>query len=172
MIELLEPTVPTALAVADYWRSVDPEDTDRHTSWEQFPADTSHSTWWCYWGPGGLRIRFGPRVAVIFASGRWRGFLSIEPLRRVHLTAFREIARVLGARRMAFFSSEGIADDLVPAIVDNGISQDECIGVLQRYYGPPQPSVEQIAPEIVAETEHCAPSVWYLEELYAAVTGN
>lgn len=169
-MQVLAPTIPAALAVADYWRSVDPGDTESRRTWEPFPANPAHGLLH-YQGPGSLYIEFGARVAVISTGGRWRGFLSIEPLRRVHLSAFREIARILGARRMAFFPSEGIADDLRPAVIDDGISQDDCLAMLRRCYGPAQPSVEDIAPDIIAETEHCAPSVWYLEELETKENG-
>lgn len=163
--QLLAASIPAALAVADYWRSVDPDFTDEVLSeWVPFPTNESFGLLY-YRGPGGLHIQFGPRVALIMASGRWRGFLTIEPLRRVHLTAFREIARVFGARRMALFPSEGVADDLDPALTEEGITFDDGIAILERYYGPAQPSVHVIASQIVADAEHCAPDVWFLAML-------
>lgn len=162
MVELLAPTVPAAMAVADYWRTVDPNDADAHPdAWTPFLVPQYP----IYRGPGSLFLRFGPKLAVVFTGGRWRGFLSIEPLRRVHLAAFHSIARVLGANRLVYFPSEGVADDITLGDLDEGISQEECMAKLRRFYGPPQPSVEKIASEIVAETEHCVPSVWYVETL-------
>ena len=167
--KMLAPTIPAAMAVAKYWRTVDPDSADGiQDSWTASPPDPLHG-FLQYRGPGSLFIRFGPRLAVISTGGRWRGFLSIEPLRRVHLAAFRSIASVLGARRLVFFHDGGIADDLVPAIIEDGITYDECIAMLQRAYGAPQPSVEEIAPEIIAETEHHVPLVWYVETLQNAV---
>jgi hypothetical protein len=42
-------------------------------------------------------------------------------------------------------------------------SQDDCIAAMRSAMGPPQPSAESIASEIVAETEHGVPSVWFME---------
>ena len=167
-INLLAPTIPAAMAVAEYWRSVDPD--DRNTVEDTWTASRPdfHYDFLQYCAPGSLYIRFGPKLAVISTGGRWRGFLSIEPLRRVHLAAFRSIARVLGAKSLVFFADNGIADDLVPAVIDDGITQQECMAILQRTYGPPQSSVENIAPEIVAQTERGVPSVWYVETLQDA----
>jgi hypothetical protein len=165
---MLAPTIPAAMAVQKYWQAVDPDPADRlQDAWTASPPDLFHG-FLQYRGPGSLYIRFEPRLAVISTGGRWSGFLSIEPLRRVHLAAFRSIARVLGARRLVFFSDGGIADYLELAVIDDGITQEECIATLQRAYGPPQPSVEEIAPEIVAETDHRVPSVWYVETIQNA----
>jgi hypothetical protein len=43
------------------------------------------------------------------ASLRWRGFLSIEPLRRIHLFALRKIAALRGASRIVYMPD----DDLI-----------------------------------------------------------
>jgi hypothetical protein len=116
-----------------------------------------------YYGPGDLFLRFGPKLARIWTGARWRAFLSIEPLRRVHLQAFRNIAQHLGSERLVFFPDGGIADDLVPAAIHDGITQEECIATLHKAYGAPQPSINDVAPEIVAETKHTVPYVWYIE---------
>jgi hypothetical protein len=164
-IGMLAPTIPAAMAVAEYWRSVDPDSRNtEENSWTASPPDPFHD-FLQYCAPGSLYIRFGPKLAVISTGGRWRGFLSIEPLRRVHLAAFRSIARVLGAKRLLFFADGTIAADLVPAVIDEGITQDECMARLHKAYGPPQPSVENIAPEIIAETERGVPLVWYVDVL-------
>lgn len=161
-IEMLAPTIPAALAVANYWRTVNSEGAeDGERSWTAKPE--SQEGYLCYHGPGSLFLRFGPKLARIWTGARWRGFLSIEPLRRVHLEAFRNIAHHLGAKRLVFFPDGGIADDLVPAVIYDGITQEECIATLQQAYGNPQPSIDDIAPEIAAEAEHRIPSVWYME---------
>ena len=45
----------------------------------------------------------------------------------------------------------------------DGASLDDCIAEMGRKWGPPQASVESIAPEIAEATEHGVPSVWFLE---------
>jgi len=47
-------------------------------------------------------------------------------------------------------------------VIHDGISLEECIATLQRAYGVPQPSIDNVAPEVAAETEHHVPLVWYL----------
>ena len=42
----------------------------------------------------------------IRASLRWRGFFSIEPLRRVHLPAFRKVAALLGATQIVYMPDD------------------------------------------------------------------
>jgi hypothetical protein len=162
-IKMLMPTVSAATEVANYWRTVDPEYKELHpNSWTASPRDPL-GRFLMYYGPGILFLKFGSKLARIWTGARWRGFLSIEPLRRVHLQAFRNIAQHLGSERMVFFPDGGIADDLVPAAIHEGITQEECIARLQRAYGAPQPSIDNVAPEIVAETKRTVPSVWYIE---------
>src|SRR5215469_13558966 len=113
-IKLLASTIPATLAVANYWRTLadDPKSKDNcQDSWTVFSPNSSEG-YLRYDGPGALYLRFGPKVAEIFTGARWRSFLSIEPLRQVHLTAFRNIARHLGGSRLIFFPTSGIADDL------------------------------------------------------------
>ena len=53
-------------------------------------------------------------------------------------------------------------DDVTDVFLADG-SQDKCIVVLRSEMGPPQPSVETIAPSIVAQAEHNVPSIWFLD---------
>ena len=94
VISRLAPTLTATIAVRDYWISIDPDDPgDPSDCWTASPqAPPPHEKFVLYSGPGGFSITFGPKVAKVRASARWRGFLSIEPIRRVHLAAFRSIA--------------------------------------------------------------------------------
>jgi hypothetical protein len=162
-IKMLTPTISAATEVANYWRTVDPEYKDLHpNSWTASPPDPL-DRYLMYCGPGNLFLRFGLKLARIWTGARWRGFLSIEPLRRAHLQAFRSIARHFGSERMVFFPDGGIADDLVPAAIHDGITQEDCIATLQRAYGAPQPSINNVDPEVVTQTRHTVPLVWYIE---------
>ncbi len=104
-------------------------------------------------------------AANIHTTGRWRGFLSIDPLRQVHLQAFRSIARALGATSLAYFADNDHVDDLFW----DGKPQEECIALLERMLGPPQPSLESIDPAVVKATARGVPSVWFLEKLQKGV---
>jgi hypothetical protein len=165
VLDRLAPALPEAMAVRDLWNTYDPEwakgEGDR---WEASPpSPPPHDRYVCYDAPGGLFVYFGSRVLNVRASLRWRGFLSIEPLRRVHLPAFRKIAGLLGASRIVYLHD----DDLI--ILDaarlEGAPVEYCISELGRRWGPPQASVEDIEPEVVRATERGVPTVWYLEML-------
>ena len=160
----LAPTLAAAIAVRDYWVSTDPENPgDLSDGWTGSPqAPPPHEKFVLYSGPGGFSITFGPLIANVRASARWRGCLSIEPARRVHVPAFRSIAFALGASRIAYLHDH---DPLTLDALYDGASLDDCVAEMGRRWGPPQASVESIAPEIAEATEHGVPSVWFLEEV-------
>src|SRR5687767_111810 len=99
-IARLNSALPTAFAVRHYWRSVEPSgyEPDR---WEAEPVSPRMPNVRRYSGPGALDLTVTPAAARISTGGRWRGFLSIEPLRRVHLPAFRAIAQAMGSAKSA-----------------------------------------------------------------------
>jgi hypothetical protein len=109
-----------------------------------------------------MRIRFGPRVAEIFAGARWRGLLTIPALRQVHRAAFTAIARAVGATGILFVPC--YAEELVAA-VDNGRSFDECLCLMEETWGPVQGDLDEISQRVLADCERCPPRVWYLEPL-------
>ncbi len=160
----LAPTLTATIAVRDYWNSTHPEDpgdlSDRWTASPQAPPPREKFV--LYRGPGGFSITFGPKVANVRASARWRGFLSLEPVRRAHLLAFRRIAEALGASRLAYLPDD---DPLTLDALTDGASLDDCIAEMRRRWGPPQASVESIDREVIEATEHGVPRVWFLEDV-------
>jgi hypothetical protein len=164
-IARLNSALPAAFAVREYWRSVDPETHQTDESWEAEPITPRTPNLRRYSGPGSLYLTVTPAAALISTGGRWRGFLSIEPLRRVHLAAFRAIARALGSTKLALCADS--CEDVTDAFLDDG-SQEDCIAAMRSAMGPPQRSVGSIAPDIVAHTKHGVPSVWFLESEPAA----
>jgi hypothetical protein len=164
VISRLAPTLTATIAVRDYWISTHREDPgDLSDFWTASPqVPPPHEKFVLYGGPGGFSVTFGPKVANVRASARWRGFLSIEPARRVHVPAFRSIAVALGASRIAYLRDD---DPLTLDALTDGASLDDCIAEMGRRWGPPQASVECIAQEIVEATEHGVPTVWFLEEV-------
>src|SRR5688572_6900885 len=99
-ISRLNSILPAAFAVRDYWRSVDPRAYELER-WEAEPLGPRLPDIRRYSGPGALYFAVTPAAARISTGGRWRGFLSIDPLRTVHLGAFRSIAQVMGSTTMA-----------------------------------------------------------------------
>jgi hypothetical protein len=154
----LRPTEAPCREVSAYWGTVQPYDRNamRWTA-EEVLEDCVH-----YAGPGSLWLDVTPRAARIHTGGRWRGFLSILPLRRVHLAAFRAIAAALGSETMAI-SHDSI--EKVHEIFWAGATQSACVAALQAALGLPQASIEAIEARIVALTEHTVPDVWYLERV-------
>ncbi len=159
-IARLNRTLPEAFAVRDYWRRVDPDSPETDDRWEAEPVVPRLPHMRRYNGPGSLYLTVTPAAAKITTGGRWRGFLSIQPLREVHLAAFRAIASALHSSELALCA--GSRDDVFDLFLANA-TQDACIAQLRSAMGDPQPSVESIAPEIVAQTEHGVPSVWFLD---------
>jgi hypothetical protein len=162
IVSLLGPALPAALAVCEYWRQSgsDPSEKDNRewTALEDFHLSQG-SVLPRYKGPGSLFISFNRYVVHLRTGGRWRGFLSNEALRRVHMAAFRAIATSFGATDMALYRD----DDLVGDAFFDSKPKSECIELMTQMWGPPQPSIESVDPKVVAETEHCPPAVWYLE---------
>jgi hypothetical protein len=151
--------LPAALAVRDYWQSTgsggcEPE------RWEAEPVTLRLPDLRRYRGPGDLYVTVTRAAARIHTGGRWRGFLDIEPLRGVHLAAFRAIARALGSATMAICADS--RDDVYDEFAANG-SPQQCVARMRSAMGPPQPSVDAIAPDVVARAEHGVPDVWFLD---------
>jgi hypothetical protein len=164
VLERLEATLPAARAVGEYWRSANfgGSDNDR---WELEAWGGSFPDMREFCGPGVLWLSVTRTAARVHTGARWRGFLSIEPLRRAHLAALRAIAHALGSAEMVICSDA--REDVAEVFLDGG-TQAECAAMLRATLGPPQPSIEMVTPEIVAETERGVPQVWYVDRVPAA----
>lgn len=164
ILALLQRTLPAACAVQDYWRKVGddaPEET--LNNWQLQPSNPQfEANQRLYFGPGYLALRFTPAAALISVGARWRGFLSIPPLRKVYLTVFREIAQALRSHEIAICADN--QDEVYDLFRAMG-TQADCISSLKSSLGPPQPSVDEIAPGIVARAESAVPSVWYVDKI-------
>ena len=158
----LTSALPSALIVRDYWNINDPfPKRGLQEEWLADPVMPHETHWRSYTAPGSLFLKVGPHAAKIRSGGRWRGFLSIPPLYQVHLQAFRAIAQALGAAQAVYFAD---CDDVYDAFYEKG-DVEAGIGILKRYLGLPQPSIDEISPEIAAEADHTVPGVWYYERL-------
>lgn len=156
----LATVLPAALAVRDYWQSADPNSPRGDPMvWRADPVSPREPCLHRYAGPGSLFLTVTAQAASLRTGGRWRGFLSVQPLRRVHLMAFRQIADSLGARSLALHADSCDVDDLFWG----GRSAGECIELMERMWGPPLRSVEDIERRVAAAAEHSVPTVWFLE---------
>jgi hypothetical protein len=156
----LVPTTSAALAVRNYWITADPHfPPDATSEWKVSAVGRMDKDQRRYTGPGSLFLTIAPRTVRLHTGGRWRGFLTIESLRRVHLAAFRCIAGAFGAVEMLLFPDAGEVDDLFHA----GRTMWDCAEFLERTWGPPQRGVEKIDPRVMETAERTVPTIWYLE---------
>jgi hypothetical protein len=156
----LASAIPAALAVRDYWQSADPHyQRDDLMAWQADPVSPRQPFLHHYTGPGSLFLTVTAQAAHIRTGGRWRGFLCIEPLRHVHLAAFRQVAGSLGSGCLAFYADSCKVDDLFW----DGRDQRACLELMERMWGPPQRSVEEIDTRIATAAEDTVPMVWFLE---------
>jgi hypothetical protein len=163
ILRVLEKTTLACRAVEEYWRENDPHyEPDRFLDWAIFDkgeSDQLKDHWW-FAGPGHLSIRFCPKVAEIFAGARWRGFLTISPLRGVHRAALLAIARAVGATGIILVPD--YADELVDA-AEEGQGFVECLKLIEEKWGPMQGDLDEIRPAVVADCATCPPKVWFLQ---------
>jgi hypothetical protein len=163
MLRILETTTPACQAVEEYWRDNDtyyePGRFLAWAVWEKGESDELKDHWW-FAGPGHMSIRFCPNVAEIFAGARWRGFLTIPPLREVHRAAFLSIARAVGASGIIFVPD--YADELIDA-AEEGKGFEECLKLIELKWGPMQGDLDEIRPAVVTDCASCPPKVWFLQ---------
>ncbi len=162
VLDLLGASIPACLAVERYWQANDPDsEADPTGSWGVYDRDGEELTHWWIGGPGGMVIRFGPRVARVRASARWRGFLTIPALRQVHRAAFAAIGRAVGATRILLVPD--YAEELIEA-AEGGKSFDECVRLMQTSWGPAQGGLDQIGepsrPSVIIALRGCG--IWSL----------
>jgi hypothetical protein len=104
-----------------------------------------------------MSIRFCPNVAEIVAGARWRGFLTIPPLRDVHRAAFLAIARAVGATAIIFIPD--YADELIDA-AEEGKGFEECLKLIEEKWGPMEGDLDEIRPAVIANCATCPAKVW------------
>lgn len=143
----------SAKKVGDYWRAQgDHEGLDRWVAEPIIPRLPHQRD---YSGPGSLYVAITPRCMRISTGGRWRGLLSIEPLRRVYVAAFRSIADGFGSEWMALC---GNVDEVWDVFLEGG-SQPDCIAELRKTLGPPRRLLELEN----AEFDPLVGRVWFLD---------
>lgn len=122
----LAPCLPSSLIVSDFWkaRGEGLHDVDR---WAVNPEGARIPHLRRYDGPGSLFLKVTPNAAELYTGARWRGFLTIEPLRLIHLAAFRAVARALGSNELVICADSN--DSAAERFLENG-TQADCTACL------------------------------------------
>ena len=159
-LKILSEALPALNVVEDYWNR---QDGDRRQATQNdwipkppFPPPETRD-YLRYSGPGSFFASINPSAVWIRTGGRWRGFLSIPELRKVHIAASRAIAKAFAAEVFYCFADTDFAD----GEFWGGGAVSECIAVLQKQFGDPIPLDESVDPKIAQATEHGCPGLWY-----------
>ena len=161
-LQVLSQALPAVNAVEEYWSKQDPNHSVGPATWTAEPPFPPPET------RDYLRYRFhrsffvsiNPYAVWVRTGGRWRGFLSIQDLRSVHLTAFRDIASVFGAAVYYCYAD----NDFVDNEFCDGHGVSDCIKVLHKQMCEPIKMEGSIDPVVAKATDHGCRRLWYLEE--------
>jgi hypothetical protein len=146
---------PTCIEVEHYWARTGSDRANNDTF--QSEAPPRYSDRYRYYSGPGFLIAMTPVAARIEAHARWSGFLSIPPLRAVHVQAFRAFAAAFDSPQMVVCSDA--EDDLFDLTVRSG-TQADCIEYLTRKLGAPN----RISDLPEREVERFERLVWFLEQ--------
>lgn len=149
----------SSVALRGYWRSLGGAFSELD-QWVAGPPSNRVPNVLYYMGPGMLGLHVTAAAARIGAELRWYDFLHYDDARRVHLEAFRSVAIALRASSMAI-CADTLNDDANDRFNAGG-SYEECVDALRTSLGPPQPSVDILSPDVVAEAKAGSPRVWFL----------
>jgi hypothetical protein len=154
----LKSSEATVRAVREYWLLVDPSGYAGADEWQTEPIDPDLPSVRDYSGPGSLFLTVTPTAARVGAGARWSGFMTIEPLRRVHMAALRAIAAALHAPVMALCADDqGYAFE---SFCGNG-SFEDCLASLRSELGAPIEGVEAIPADL--EARPSLSKMWILD---------
>lgn len=158
-VVLLNKTLPAVRAIEEFWNQEEPPKSESDGSWIATSPDpfSSSPNIYHYSGPGPLYILVNPFVIHIRTGGRWRGFLSIQGLRSLHIRAFESIARTFEASSMHIFPD----NDFVNDVLWEGGNFEACSKILGQNFGNPLPFEERVDQELVAETDKGCPQFQY-----------
>lgn len=159
VLRILSSTLSDAKAVAMYWID-DASQPLADESWIARPPFPPPETrdYHCYSGPGPLFVAINPYSIHVRTGGRWRGFLSIQPLRTVHIRVFHSIANAFDARIFRCFPD----DDIATGAFWDAAEFDSCCAILDDRYGKALLLNDAVDPKIAAETDSGCPSLQYV----------
>ena len=157
VLDILERTLPEARRIATYWP--DRASFALDETWVAEPAFPPPYTreYSRFSGPGPLFIEVNTSAVCVSTGARWRGFLSIQPLRSVHIQAFHSLMLAFGAISARCFPEE----DFVEGAFWEGGDYEECCGVLDQQFGEAIPLIETVDPVVAAQTDRGCPLLQY-----------
>ena len=107
-------------------------------------------------GPSGL-LWITPHIPTTQLSVRWRWFLQNAEARRETLEQLWAMGHVLSAHSMLI-----LPDWASETLLERPDSTfEQVVSRLLSEWGPCEPSVDTMRPEVVAETENSSPQVWF-----------
>ncbi|MBN9692465.1 MAG: hypothetical protein J0M24_19625 [Verrucomicrobia bacterium] len=162
VLALLTPTLPATRVVADYWRAVQPHDTDTVDAWSAyFIQSPTEGDYLRYDGPAKFSVSFGERVARVSGPCRWSGFCTMAAIQSPHAVAFRAISRALGGQRMVLIPDYDPVEEIA---LYEGRCLDDCIALLEQGWGVPQPTTTIVTDDDEVYYQRQYPA-WFVEKL-------
>lgn len=158
-IRILSSTLSATQKLAAYWTDGvlnDSPDNERWVAAPPFPPPETRN-YHRYTGPGPLFIDVNPFAVRVRTGGRWRGFVSIQPLRSIHIQVFNSLFNAFGALAYRIFPDSDFLDD---AFWEGGDFKT-CTDVLNSRFGRPIPLQERVDPQMVAKVDARCPLVQY-----------
>ena len=158
-MRVLATTLPVANALTIYWLEAtsEPDSVKDWIALPPFPAPETRD-YHRYTGPGPLYVDINPHCVHVRAGGRWRGFLSIQPLRSIHILAFKSIANAFDAKTFRCFPDNDFASD---AFCD-GANFDSCCAILDERFGEAVLLSDAVDSDLVEKTETGCPAMQYV----------
>ena len=158
VMQRLSTTLPVARMLAAYWidDTTVPIPNDEWIAEPPFPPPETKD-YHRYSGPGPLFVDVNPHSVRIRTGRRWRGFLSIQPLRSIHLQAFFTVANAFNANVARCFPDNDFA---IEAFWDGG-DFNACCAILDGRFGDAVPMVDAADPILAAETDIGCPLLQY-----------
>ena len=162
---MLTQKVPTTADVDGYWRRVDPTESPGLTAWRS--GWTSGITNVNSMRHGVVTVSAGtsmitiyPNVAVLSVAARWRGFLTIAPMRNVYRRMAHQVAAAFDSAYVIWVPDS--FEQACNIAATDGLLSDVHASLLADY-GPAQETLDAVSPAVAAEADHCPPNVWYIE---------
>ncbi len=156
VLRLLSTALPAARAVEAYFATGNPQPSSvgDWTAEPTFPPPETRD-YQRYTGPGPLFVDINPYAVHVRTGARWRGFLSIQPLRHVCLDAFLAIAATFDARSARCFPDNDFVCDAFWGGEDFG----RCCAILNRQFGPAVPLDEAVDANIASLACNGCPAI-------------
>lgn len=155
----LSSTLEAAQAIASYWTDDEsqPVPDEEWIAEPPFPPPETRD-YHRYTGPGPLFVEINPHSVHIRTGGRWRGFLSIQSLRAIHIRAFHAVANAFRAPTIRCFPD----DDFTIGAFWEGADFEACCSILDQRFGNAVMLDEAVDPVTAIESDTGFPLLQYV----------